>query len=168
MDRWAQNRALKTWAELKRMVNALDALIPAVIIRGTFDSGIRFGVKESDLPEELQGEAISYADPTGEAGIAREVADRVTNGVETIAKNIGISLGLAEWILNGVPTTTDEAIRRAIPDCEACGRPVFGRVKSGFDLECYERKRTLRIADRAEFRRVRLAELNTQDETAGQ
>lgn len=149
------------------MIHALDDFVPAVIARGTFDSGIRRSTPDRDLADELKG-TLGYSDPTGDAGIASEIADRVTTGVETIAKNIGTARNLAKWIVDGVPTTTDEAVRRAIPDCEACGRPVFGRVKSGYDLECYERKRTLRIADRAEFRRVRREELEIVDEQAGQ
>lgn len=169
MNRRQQNRALKDWGELKKLVAALDPLVAPVLARGTFDSGERRDVKfepsEKFRRDPEDGtQRPSYDDETGETAIRREVADRVERAVQAIVHNVGLSLSFAKWILEKVPDTNDEALRRAIPDCDGCGQPIFGRVISGYDRECYDRKRYLKIADRSEFRRVRRAEVEAKAE----
>ncbi len=164
MNRREQNRALKDWGELKRLIAVLDPLVVEVLRRGTFSSGEFDDIKQSANDPERGTQATSYADPTGEEAIKRERSDRVEIAVTAIAKNVALSVSFAKWILQGVPETTDEAIRREIPSCAGCDRPVFGRVKAGYHQECYDRKRYLKIADRAEFRRVRMAEVADADQ----
>ena len=83
--------------------------------------------------------------------------------ITAMAKNVANAVSIAQWVQEGVPNTNREAVQREIPNCQACDRPVFGRVVSGYDMECYERKRYLGISDRAEFRRARLAELAAEE-----
>lgn len=176
MNRKEQNRVAKTWAEIKRAVDALDPLVVPVLLRGTFESGVRKdpqgrstksdGSKFPKKAFEVSAQATPYSDDTGETAIKVEVADRVSRAIETMAKNLGITLNFAKWIVDGVPETTTEAILREIPNCQACDRPVFGKVKAGYDLECYRRKQTLGISDRSEFRSARLAELVAEQESA--
>ena len=143
---------------------AIQPLIAPVLARATFDSGIRVLPKEPDGTPERQTPPPAYADETGETAIRREQADRVAMAIEAMARNVVQARNIARWVLDGVPDTTDEAILRQIPSCEACDLPVFGRVKSGYHADCYAKKQRMGIADRAVFRRVVLAEMAAEQE----
>ena len=142
------------------MIAKLRETVPETLRRGTFDSGERRVPPGTTLRPELRG-TLEHADPVGEEAIREEVADRVGIAIAAVAKHLSQAVNLSKWVLDGVPDTTEEAVRREIPNCLACDQPIFGRSHSGYDAECHARKRELRIADRAEFRRVRLAELAT-------
>ena len=158
MKRREQNQALRDLATLDRSIAILRETVPETLRRGTFDSGERRDPKGTTVRPELRG-TLEHSDPTGEEAIREEIADRVGLAIAAIAKHVTQAMNLSKWVLECVPTTTDEAVQREIPNCMGCDEPVFGRVKSGYCQECYDRRRYLKVADRAEFRRVRMAEL---------
>lgn len=164
MNRIQQNRALKDFAILERLIGELHDRVPATLIRGTFDSGQKRDKPGTTVADVLKG-TLEYSDPTGEEAIRQEVADRVGNAIQMMARHVSDALNIAKWVLDGVPKTNEESIRREIPDCAACDLPVFGRVKAGYHPECYAKKQRLGISDRSEFRRVVQAEMSSDSET---
>ena len=132
--------------------------VPETIVRGTFASGERRDPPGTTIPSELRV-SLERPDPTGETAIKEPVADVVGAAIERMCKHIFEALAIAKWVMDDVPRTTEEAVKREIPDCAACDEPIFGRVKSGYCQPCYDRRRYLGVADRAEFRRIRLVEV---------
>lgn len=163
INRRAQNQALRDFEQLKRLVAALDPIVTPVLLKASFGTGVR-KAKSTPRDRERGTPPPDYADPTGEVAVAEEVRDRVATAITAITKHVTEAVNLARWVQEDVPNTNSEAIKREIPNCQACDRAVFGRVKSGYCQECYDRKRYLQVADRAEFRKLRLAELVVQDE----
>lgn len=137
MERRDQDKALKDWELLKTHVKALDPFIVAVLLRGTYDSGMRSFHLDDDDPE-FESSKTSYADSTGDTAVADLYMDAVTKRVEGIASHISAALSRAQKVLAvGV-----EDVPEVVKMCSACGDPIRGRVRLGrWDEKCFSRFR---------------------------
>ena len=152
MRRREQNQAARDWIALKDAVASLDPIITTVLLRGTYDSGIR-----RSLPDVEPGdsEKPAWADETGETAIRQAVQyDAVEKSVVAMAAAINRALHIAESIVAITPEMDMTNIGRTVlvvPDCLACGVPCKGGVRHGFDDKCRKRWDRAGRPDRGEF-----------------
>lgn len=155
MDKRKQNKALRQFEQLLKDLAALEPLIVPVLLRSSQDSGVRKFKVVRGKDAEVGTPPPSYADPTGESGIREGFIDAVEAKVCAIAKYIELSLNLARNVLTVTPPDVAERAKREIPDCLACGDPVSGRLKSGYDEKCYKAWQRAGYPDRPTFERSR-------------
>lgn len=158
MNRRQQNRALDDWNALVKIIHELDPLVGKVLVRGSYDSGHRKGPVAKDDPEKGIPPPY-YSDRTGELAVMAEIDDGVRQAIVAMAKHLHLARNLAKWVLNVAPKDATARAELSVPDCLACGRPVFGRVKSGYDQSCYDRWVYLGRPERSRFEHDRKNEV---------
>jgi hypothetical protein len=139
MKRREQNQARKDWDAFKVAIKELDLIVTTVLLRGTFDSGIRHS-----LPDVLSGDSIRppWNDETGETAIRFPEGDSVDEDIEAMATNIHNALNIAKKIMAITPANVAERALESIPNCAACGDQILGRIfYSRWDEKCRSRFR---------------------------
>ena len=137
MKRRDQNIAQKEWDALKLMWAELDTVVSRVILRGTHDSGIRKSFKSVKGDREDKTPPPAYADPTGESAIRDGVADKVEHNIVEMTSLIHKALNIAKMIMSDNPVDAAERAKRSIPNCEACGDLIVGKIFYGrWDNKC--------------------------------
>ena len=152
MDRREQNQAARDWIALKDAVDTLDPIITTVLLRGTYDSGIRRSWPDI---EPGDSEKPPWADETGETAIRQAVQyDAVERSIAALAAAVHRALNIAKSILDIEPEMDMTNVGRPVrvdPACLACGDPCVGGARNGFDNKCRMRWHRAGRPDRGEF-----------------
>ena len=138
MDRAEQNRALRDLDKLVEDIGAFGASARSVILRNRFSSGQKHH-KRGELAEMEGTPGPHHNDPTGEDAVWAEKADSVGKTITAMSDALSKWGVMAQWVLDLSSTDVAERAKRTVPDCLACGKPVEGRVISGYDRSCYDK-----------------------------
>ena len=153
MPRPRQNKALKDLQELVSIIrdDDFEAIVAQIIMRDTFVEKRR-AAKWADGDPEKGTPPPHVGDPTGEEAVSdKEQQDALAKSVRKLASDLTNWLAWAKNIRDRGDFDPMKRAERTVPDCLACGDPIPGRVRSGFDGKCFKRWNDAHRPDRYKF-----------------
>ena len=151
MDRATNNRDIRDWDRVVAVVASMDPTIRSVLTRTRFSSGQKVH-RRGELGEMEGTPGTSYLDPTGEdAAWHDEVQDTTHKVITGMAKTLHHVRVMLEWVEDLNSTDVKKRALVTVPNCLACERPCEGRVRAGFDVQCYEEWVSKGRPDRGQF-----------------
>lgn len=166
MGRRERNDASKQLDDLELRVKQLKLIFRGVQLRAVEDADFRRDPPRRKGDNEPWATCISYNDETGETavrdregetveGYVRAMEEHVSKGLTIALQELDYALDRAQVVLEIAPRDAVERAKRTVPDCLACGKPVSGRIISGYDDSCYKAWQRAGRPDRHQFERQR-------------
>jgi hypothetical protein len=152
------------------MIGELRDPVRRAIVRNRFSSGTKkhepgeLGEMEGTPPPSYhlmhggRGGPVAPRDPTGEDAIWSEIDDEVARTVTEMVAMLHHVRTKADWLQSRA------IAHRALPECEACGKPINGRIIAGYCRKCWDRWDHQGKPDRSTFE---AAQRNAQPRPTG-